>query len=263
MFETVVPETYVKRSKRVFYETLPVSVAAHAAVIAGVALGSMWNVVFPDHSPHLSAAYSLTALPDPPPPPPPPQVEQAPKPEPKVDSPPPPPAPMLLEMAPRVIPTLVPHVEVPPPPAPPPAPKVAAAAAVPGGDPNGEKDGKLGGDVGGHGRGLPFSVVFPDDGRVYIDRDAKLPLVPVNQPYPSYPDTARKLGLEDSVLVRYVIGTNGRVKDVTILDHARNPLFDVATLDAIKEWTFRPWKKEGKPVEVVHELTVFYQLVTH
>ena len=57
--------------------------------------------------------------------------------------------------------------------------------------------------------------------------------------------------------------TNGRVKDVTILDHARNPMFDGPTVDAIKEWTFRPYKKDGKSVEVVHELTVFYQLVTH
>src|SRR5947209_95869 len=111
MFETVVPETYVKRSRKVFYETLPVSVAAHALVVAGVLLGTVWNVVFPRHSPNLVAAYSLTSLPDPPPPPPPPAVmeqQAAPKVEkPKVDAPPPPP-PQLLEMAPRVIPNLVP-----------------------------------------------------------------------------------------------------------------------------------------------------------
>ena len=67
MFETVVPETFAKRSKKIFYETLPVSIAAHALVIAAVLLGAIWNVAFPDHSPHLIAAYSLTALPDPPP----------------------------------------------------------------------------------------------------------------------------------------------------------------------------------------------------
>jgi protein TonB len=262
MFETVVPETYVKRSKKVFYETLPVSLAAHGLAVAGVLLGTIWNVAFPDHSPHIIAAYSLTAIPDPPPPPPPPAVMQpAPKvPTPKVDAPPPPPA--LLEMAPRVIPNLVPHVEIPPP-LPPQAPaKVASAEGVPAGDPNGSKDGQLGGQIGGKGRGLAFSIVFPDDGRVYIDRDAKLPLVPIRQDYPAYPDEMRKKRLEDSVLVRYVIGTNGRVKDVTILDHAREPVFDVATVDAIKTWSFRPMKKDGKAVEVVHELTVFYQLVT-
>jgi len=261
MFETVVPETFIKRSKKVFYETLPVSIAAHAIAITGVLLGAIWNVGFPDHSPHLVAAYSLTALPDPPPPPPPPPaaVQPAPQPVPKVDAPPPPPA--LLEMAPRVIPNLVPHVEVPPP-APPP-PKAVVAEAAPVGDPKGENGGKLsGGEVGGHGKGLPFSVVFPDDGRVYIERDAKLPLTPIKQEYPTYPSEAVKKRWEDSVLVRYVIGTNGRVKDVTILDHARQPIFDVAAVDAIKEWQFRPMKKDGKNVEVVHEMTVFFELVT-
>jgi protein TonB len=261
MFETVVPETFAKRSKKVFYETLPVSVAAHVIAIAGALMGTVWHVEFPDHSPHLIAAYSLTAIPDPPPPPPPPQpIEQtAPKPEPKSEPAPPPP-PALLEMAPRVIPNLVPHVEVPPPTPPPPPPKTAVAEGVQGGDAQGEKGGKLGGEIGGHGKGLAFSVVFPDDGRLYIERDAKLPLIPVNQQYPSYPEQARKKHLEDSVLVRYVIGTNGRVKDVTILDHAHEPVFDVATVDAIKNWSFRPYKKDGKVVEVVHELTVIYQL---
>ncbi|HYU26144.1 MAG TPA: hypothetical protein VEO74_13135, partial [Thermoanaerobaculia bacterium] len=94
MFETVVPETFAKRSKKVFYETLPVSLALHALAIAGVLLGAIWNVAFPDHSPHLIAAYSLTALPDPPPPPPPPQIQQAaPEPVKKAEpAPPPPPA---------------------------------------------------------------------------------------------------------------------------------------------------------------------------
>lgn len=262
MFETVVPETVARRSKKVFYETLPISIAVHALAVAGALLSTVWEVAFPDHSPHLTAAYSLTALPDPPPPPPPPQVMQpAPKPVPKSAEPPPPPPPALLEMAPRVIPNLVPHVEIPPP-VPPPPPKVAVADAVPAGDVNGEKGGQIGGEVGGHGKGVPFSMVFPDDGRVYIDRDAKLPLTPIKQDYPHYPSEAVKKHWEDSVLVRYVIGTNGRVKDVTILDHAKEPIFDVAAVDAIKDWSFRPMKKDGRPVEVVHELTVFFQLVT-
>src|ERR1051325_385532 len=84
MFETFVPETVGKRSKKVFYETLPVSLAAHGIAIAGVLLSTVWQVGFPDHSPHLSTAYSLTSVPEPPPPPPPPQVmDTAPTPGPK------------------------------------------------------------------------------------------------------------------------------------------------------------------------------------
>ena len=63
--------------------------------------------------------------------------------------------------------------------------------------------------------------------------------------------------------MRYVIGKNGRVIDVQIIDHAREPMFDVATVEAIKNWRFRPMIKDGKPVEVVHDLAVNFQLIRH
>src|SRR5262245_3654167 len=76
MFESVVPETVVRRSRRILYETLPVSLTVHAAAIAGALLSSVWTVAFPDQSPRMILAYSLTRLPDPPPPPPPPPAAQ-------------------------------------------------------------------------------------------------------------------------------------------------------------------------------------------
>lgn len=261
MFETVVPETFQVRSRKLLYETLPLSVALHAAVFAAAIIGAAWNVVFPTHTPNLTAAYSLTALPDPPPPPPPPPkpAEAAPAPKLAAVAPPPPPAAQLLELAPRTIPDLVPHIDLTPPPPPPPA--HVESAGVIGGSAEGTPDGKLGGQIGGHGKGLAGSLVFPDDGRVYVERDAKLPLVPIDQKPPTYPEDAIKDHKEDSVLVRYVIGTDGKIKEMTILDHAKNPEFDQSALDAIGKWRFRPMMKNGKAVEVVHELTVFYQIV--
>lgn len=262
MFESVVPETFQARSRRLLYETLPLSIALHAAVIAAVLVNMMWTVVFPSHSPALVSAYTLADLPEPPPPPPVP-VAPAPKPVAQTNAPPPPPPPQLLEVAPRVIPNMIPRVvaiEVPP--APPVTNTVAAAVdGSPEGVEGGKSGGKIGGQLGGQLGGVVGGIVFPDDGRVYVERDAKLPLVPVQQDYPHYPDEAKRLRLEDSVLVRYVIGTDGRVKDVTILDHARNPMFDEPTVKAISDWRFQPYKKNGKRVEVVHELTVFYQMV--
>src|SRR5437016_11041777 len=80
MFESVVPEVVARRSRRVLYNTLPVSLFVHAAAIAGVLISSVWNVAFPTLSPRTTVAYSLTRLPDPPPPPPPaPAAQPAPK----------------------------------------------------------------------------------------------------------------------------------------------------------------------------------------
>ena len=62
------------------------------------------------------------------------------------------------------------------------------------------------------------------------------------------------------MLVRYIIGKDGRVKMVEILAHAQYKKFDDAAMKAIRFWRFRPMIKDGQPVEVVHELTVNFKL---
>jgi len=255
MFETVLPETFEARSKRVFYETLPVSIALHAMGIGAAFVIAIWNVVFPLQSPRLIRAYSLASIPDTPPPPPPlAAVAPAPK---HVEIPKLPPPQLDQIVAPTVIPDTIPQ---PPDPLPPP---VRAPEPVPTGIPGGSVDGKLGGEMGGKLRGVDGGIAFPEDGRVHIERNQQLPLPPVSQEYPNYPDEAKKKQLEDQVVVRYVIGKNGRVIDVQIIDHAKEPMFDQATVDAIRKWRFRPMIKDGKPIEVVHELAVNFELIRH
>ena len=71
----------------------------------------------------------------------------------------------------------------------------------------------------------------------------------------------RKKRLEDRVVVRYTIGTNGRVTDIAILEHAREPMFDQETVETIKAWRFRPLTLDGKKAEVVHEVEVNFQFI--
>ncbi|MEA2339089.1 MAG: uncharacterized protein QOE82_3096 [Thermoanaerobaculia bacterium] len=264
MFETVAPEAFRPRSRRVFYETLPVSIAAHVIAV-GAALASMiWNVVLPTQSPKMIVAYSLTQVPDPPPPPPPPRKVEAPKPLlalPKV-APPPPAAPTQI-VAPTIIPDSIPEV-VPPAPASAPEPAPAPVAAAPAvADAAGSKNGVTGGEMGGTGRpgGVAGGITFGEDGRVYVDRTVKLPLKEVDHEYPHYPDAAKKKHLEGSCLVRYTVGKNGRIVDIAILNHAVDPMFDEETLNTIRSWRYRPMMMNGKPVEVVHEVEVNFQYV--
>ena len=254
MFETVAPETFQTRSRRVFYETLPLSLTLHALVIGAAVVVASWNVVFPSYSPKVITAYSLATIPDPPPPPPLPPAGQ-PQPQPTA-----PVAPAeALNVAPTVIPDTIPTIPDPPPPslhllAPAPA---AAPAGVAGGSPDGVPGGELGGSL----QGITGGIVFPDDGKVHISLNESLPLLPISQEYPPYPEEMRKKGIEDQVIVRYTIGKNGRVTDVQILDHALNSIFDEVTVEAIKKWRFRPYTKNGKTVEVVHDLGVNFQLM--
>ena len=261
MFETVATERFHDRRKRLLsYETLPVSIGVHAAAVAAVVVATVWTVSFPEASPRVTVPYSLTRVPDPPPPPPPPPKAAVKQPEPVKQLPPPPPVKLAQVVAPTLIPDRIPDV-IEPIPLPPEIPMPVTNTAPPVGDPGGDVNGVIGGDIAGKIHGKAGGIPWPDDGRVHIARDEKLPMESVEQEYPHYPDEARNKRLEDQVVVRYVIGTNGRVNDVEIISHAKDKMFDDAAVEAIKHWRFRPMIKDGKKVEVMHELAVNFEIV--
>jgi len=252
MFESVAPKAFHRRRKRLLYEVLPLSIAVHALAVAGAVLSTIWTVAFPEESPRLVRAYSLATIPDPPPPPPPPA---APAPKPAAPAPPPPPIDQIV--APTIIPDIIPQIPELPPPAQPVAPAAETAPVAS----DGAADGQPGGTAGGVGQGVPGAIPFPDDGRVHIERGKNLPVETVSQDFPRYPADALKKGLEDQVVVRYIIGKNGRVVDVQILSHASFVSFDTAAVEAIRQWRFRPMIKDGMPVEVEHDLAINFVLV--
>jgi len=260
MFETVAPEAFQTRSRRVFYETLPISIAVHVLGVSSAMAMAIWTVAFPTQSPKMYVAYSLTQVPDPPPPPAPPKPVEAPKPAALPHLATPPSAPTQI-VAPTVIPDTIPEV-VPPAPAPPPPPPTPVAP-VPATADASPANGMTGGQPGGTGvvLGTNGGIKFGDDGRVYVDRTVKLPLKEVDHEFPHYPDAAKKKRLEGTCVVRYTVGKNGRIIDIAILDHAVDPMFDEETLNTIRNWRYRPMMVNGKPVEVVHEVEVNYQYV--
>jgi protein TonB len=259
MFETVAPRAFQTRNRRVFYETLPISIAAHLIAVGGAFATMFWNVAFPAHYPRMVVAYNLTQVPDPPPPPPPPPKVEPPKPVLPLTQLAPPPSPPTQIVAPTVIPDVIPDVPPvqPQPVAPPPPP--AAVPAVADSAPKGIPGGQVGGT--GHGVGIAKGITLGDDGRVYVDRSINLPLKEVDHAFPHYPPSAQKMHLEGTCVVRYTIGKDGRITDITILDHATDPIFDEETINTVRGWRYRPMMVSGKPVEVVHELEVNYQYI--
>ena len=262
MFETVVPETVARPSRRIFYESLPVSLAVHAVAVAGILVSSVWDVAFPSQSPRITVAYSLTRIPDPPPPPPPPPAAQPGalvKPQ-ALPKPAPPPPAITAIVAPTVIPDLIPQPVEEAPPSPPAA--VEAPLVVeeaPHASAAGDAKGLPGGDLLGKKFGVQGGIVFAEDGKVHVDRHVKLPLKILQQEYPVYPEAAKKERLEDSCVIRYTIGANGRVIDLAVIEHAKHDMFESVSLDVIRRWRFRPMKVNGQAVEVIHEVEFFYQ----
>ena len=82
--------------------------------------------------------------------------------------------------------------------------------------------------------------------------------VPVTKVDAVYPEKAKKERVTGTVVARLAIAPDGRVKSARIIKSI--PLLDQATLDAVKQWTFKPGTVDGKPVEMQADFTVNFTL---
>jgi TonB family protein len=64
----------------------------------------------------------------------------------------------------------------------------------------------------------------------------------IDQPVPSYPPIARRVGLSGTVKVEVVVAPDGRVKDVKVI--GGHPLLVDSTLEALKKWKYAPSNAE-------------------
>lgn len=72
--------------------------------------------------------------------------------------------------------------------------------------------------------------------------------VPIKTAAAVYPEIARKAELEGKVFVQFIVGTDGRVRNVRVL---RGPeIFRKAAIDAVRQFVFKPAIQNDKPVQV-------------
>ena len=77
-------------------------------------------------------------------------------------------------------------------------------------------------------------------------------------PPPLYPDFARRLGLEGTVELRALIGSDGRVERLQRVQG--NALLAAAAERTVHQWRFRPLRLNGRPVAVDTIITVHFRL---
>lgn len=75
---------------------------------------------------------------------------------------------------------------------------------------------------------------------------------------PIYPAIARAAGIEGTVILEAVIGTDGAVREVRALRPA--PVLEAAAVEAVQQWLFTPTRLNGEPVPVVMTVTVTFTL---
>jgi TonB family protein len=96
------------------------------------------------------------------------------------------------------------------------------------------------------------------DAPLRVGGDVRAP-VAIERVEPSYTEEARKARISGIVILEAVIGRDGLVKDVSVL----KPLpfgLDQSAVDALKQWKFKPGTLDGKPVDVIFNLTMNFRL---
>ncbi len=78
-------------------------------------------------------------------------------------------------------------------------------------------------------------------------------------PSPQYTEIARKARIQGVVIVEAIIDKEGNVTNVKVLKGLPMGL-DQSAVDAVKRWKFKPATLNGKPVAVIYNLTVNFQL---
>ena len=100
------------------------------------------------------------------------------------------------------------------------------------------------------GEGTKVVVAPPGDPlpgpRDYVPFD-ELP-VAITIVQPVYPDLAREAGVDGTVMVRALIGRDGKVKDALIMKSIA--MLDGAAEAAVRQWVFKPALSNNKPVAV-------------
>ncbi len=75
---------------------------------------------------------------------------------------------------------------------------------------------------------------------------------------PIYPEIAKAAHVSGTVVLRTIIAKDGSVKDVKVISGP--DLLVGATMEAVKQWRYRPTLLNGQPVEVDTTVTVIYSL---
>lgn len=90
----------------------------------------------------------------------------------------------------------------------------------------------------------------PGAGRGSADGSSGVSARPLGgyQVKPRYPESARRQGVEGTVLLKMRITEHGRVEDVQVERSAGHPDLDQSALEAVRRWRFEPARRAGAAV---------------
>ncbi len=78
--------------------------------------------------------------------------------------------------------------------------------------------------------------------------------------HPRYPYRAKRMGIEGSVNIRFLVDEQGYVSNITIIKAEPPGIFEQAVLDAVSTWKYTPGELMGNKVKAWVTTTVVFQL---
>ena len=76
---------------------------------------------------------------------------------------------------------------------------------------------------------------------------------------PKYPPIAKIARLSGTVVLRAIISKTGKIENLEV-SYATDPMFVMASIDAVRQWVYRPYVLNGEPTEVDTTVTVNFAL---
>ena len=103
----------------------------------------------------------------------------------------------------------------------------------------------------------PFQEETPRPTRVRVSEGVSQGLL-IKKVEPVYPQEAREKHIQGLVVMKAEISQEGDVTEVDLI--SGHPLLAPAALEAVKQWKYKPYLLNGKPVIVETQVSVSFQL---
>ena len=75
---------------------------------------------------------------------------------------------------------------------------------------------------------------------------------------PVYPPEAKAAKIQGNVVLQAVVGTDGHVEHLKVVSGPKE--LQQSSLDAVRQWVYKPYVVNGNPVEVTTDINVIYSL---
>lgn len=78
---------------------------------------------------------------------------------------------------------------------------------------------------------------------------------------PSYPLLAKQMKVQGAVILEALISRTGSIQDIQVLSGPA--ILSEAAREAVKQWHFKPYYQDGRPVETEARITVNFTISTY